>query len=190
MPSNPHTPTARETCGTAWVDVATALGGKCTLDWPHDGGHVDDTTGRRSPTLTMVPDDSYTVTVRGFGLDQDARNALFDRVADAAHAHDEEVFCSGDPDNQGQPVTLRDLLRAAHKAGIVLCRNRQQDTPGDTGYRQWHVFGPRRVFLECEDGRWYLSLKDDTGEEINLARVTLGRVVEAVALIGWGVFDA
>lgn len=37
----------------------------------------------------------YEITVRAFGLTPDAASAMFDRVAEAAHALDEETFVVG-----------------------------------------------------------------------------------------------
>lgn len=43
----------------------------------------------------MSDDKEASITVTAFGLDAAALEALFDRVADAAHALDEQVTCSG-----------------------------------------------------------------------------------------------
>lgn len=44
---------------------------------------------------------SYTITVHAFGLDDAAKEAMFDRIVEAAHALDEEVFCIGASGYQG-----------------------------------------------------------------------------------------
>lgn len=45
------------TCGTVWVKVASAEGGRCSLGWPHEGDHLDESSGRTFPQFTFqVPD--------------------------------------------------------------------------------------------------------------------------------------
>lgn len=42
-----------------------------------------------------MSDRSYKIEIHAYGLDDAAVDALFDRVATAAHALDEEVTCTG-----------------------------------------------------------------------------------------------
>jgi hypothetical protein len=44
----------------------------------------------------------YHVEVVAYGLDDEARDALFDRIADAAHDLDEEVTVGGGVPNEGE----------------------------------------------------------------------------------------
>lgn len=51
---------------------------------------------------TQAGEDEYRIEVSAFGLNAAEAEALFDRVADAAHALDEQVTCYG-----GRPTRRR-----------------------------------------------------------------------------------
>jgi hypothetical protein len=53
----------------------------------------------------------YTIVVQAFDLTDAEAEALFDRVADAAHANDEQLFCFGGADLEVVRLPRPPLLR-------------------------------------------------------------------------------
>lgn len=123
------------------TDPAVTYGG-C----PPDQSAVFDRRWPNAKRPTPSPGDAeeHVMTVHAFGLDAAAVDALFTRVADAAHALDELVTCYGGPAFD-TPPTLRDLLRAARAAGAPLRRQRHGSP---TFMRAWQVWD------EAEHRRW------------------------------------
>lgn len=69
----------------------------------------------------------HPVIVHTYGLTREAEDKLFDRIADAAHANDETLFCSGGnechlcEDERPEP-DWADVREAARKSGYRLRR--------------------------------------------------------------------
>ena len=114
MPSNPHTPPSLATitvhgqpfhcrCGANLLNAHGVIGSDevYTCNACGTAYKIPTTELANAPAEVAVDDpddDGYTVIVQAFGLNAAAREALFDRIADAAHELDEPVFCSGDPE--------------------------------------------------------------------------------------------
>lgn len=85
------------------------------------------------------------ITVAAFGLNQEQADALFDRVADAAHALDEEVTCyTVDADTEERLTAERD---AARNLAAAL---EQEGALKDEALAELRgLHGPKRIYDEC-----------------------------------------